>query len=336
MNNSQKAKILFFLGSLTSSISAHAFSKNKEAPTPPPQPYYYDANSHDVFIFSDYLFWKPFVSNGLDWVQIPASSLPQLPVMNFNWGSGFRAEVGYRGAQSKTGNYVHPWQVQATYLTYQTKAPTTRGSNNPPIVFNYFSNSSFTYDRIDLSAAWPFWLSTNAIFRILIGASGVKLQDKNTVISNTLNMITSNVESDNWKFNWNYTAAGILTGADACLPLGCGFGLFANLTALFLGGNFKEKAQYTHIDTPLEFEFKRNNTLKAVPKSIIDFRTGLDFKYWLQKSCLVYLFLGYEITWMIEMDQLRRQLDIAEEQIFTNTPTTMGTQGMTIRFGFEF
>lgn len=79
MNNSQKAKILFFLGSLTSSISAHAFSKNKEAPTPPPQPYYYDANSHDVFIFSDYLFWKPFVSNGLDWVQIPASSLPQLP-----------------------------------------------------------------------------------------------------------------------------------------------------------------------------------------------------------------------------------------------------------------
>jgi hypothetical protein len=281
------------------------------------------------------MYWKPFVSNGLVWVQVPPAEIPQLPLLDFKWGSGFRAEIGYRGAQSKTTTYKHAWQVQASFLTYKSQAPSITGANNPPVVFNYFSNASFDYKRLDLAAAWPFWLSTNAIFRLLLGVSGVDVKNKNQVTDNNFNIITSNIESDNWNFSWHYKAAGLLTGIEASLPLASGFALFANLTPIFYTGNLKEAATFVHVVNDNDFTFSNSNKA-VVPKTFLDLRAGLDYKHWLQKACLVYAFIGYEITWMFNLDQVRRELDVNLEHIFTDTPTDIGTQGVTIRLGFEF
>ncbi len=336
MNNSQKAKFIFFLGNLTSCIFTHAASKTP----PPPAPYYYDANSHVFFTDIDYLLWQPFTVDSTQWVEIPVSSLPQIPVLKYKWNSGLRVEVGYRGAQAtptkaNPNKYGHPWQLQASYLHYSTQAPFEKRSNNPPVLLDYFSNATFQYDRIDLAAAWPFWLSQNAIFRILLGASGVDIQNKMQVKSSVINIIATKLDTDSWDFRWKYMAAGLLAGADASLPFGAGFGLFMNLTSLFLTGNMSEKANYTHIQDSNQIKFSDNEKL-SLPKTVIDFRAGLDFKHGFPKSCLVYFFIGYEITWMLDIDPVRRELDLGVEHIFTSTPTTMGVQGGTIRLGFEF
>ncbi len=335
MNNSQKAKMFFLLGNLTSCFSAYAASRATPPPPPEPPPYYYDANSSNFFIYSDYLLWFPFVDNGLQWIEIPPSDIPQVPVLKYKWGSGFRAEVGYRGSQGTPTNYVHPWQVLASYLTFEAKAPTITGSSTPPALFNYFSNSTFNYNRLDLAAAWPFWPSTNTIFRILLGASGVQVKDKIQISSNALNLIPPDIESDNWDFRWKYFAGGLLTGIDASLPLGYGIGIYANLTSIFFSGNMRQKANFTHAQGSSELEFSNSFKL-TVPKTFLDLKAGLDFKHGIQKKSFVYLFVGYESTWMFNIDPVRRQLELSSENIFTNTPTTMGVQGITVRFGFEF
>src|SRR5436190_33957 len=105
-------------------------------------PYYYDPCSYELFVYGEWLYWKPVTEDPMNWAQneYVTFNLPPLGVhenrvntLRYEFSSGFRIGAGYRIPADAFDCDTRPWQIEMVYTKLHS-TNTSRIQINPGLI----------------------------------------------------------------------------------------------------------------------------------------------------------------------------------------------------------
>ncbi len=344
-------------------------------------PYYYNRNTSDFFVYADWIYWQPVVEDPMDWCNkfTLLSSVPTVTddsdtrSLDYDYSSGFRVGAGYRFGQNYLDQNIRPWQIEAMYTrlhTAESGSAEARGliSASPGSVYEQLlrrlvptlndrfedtalqgnSRVHLEYDRVDVEFAWPIWMKSNVILRLMTGATFAWFENNwTTRFSDMIATSPSAVDptsSTKTELEWNWWGGGLFGGGDIYMSIGKGFGFFANSSFALLFGPMEEKEEYStfstitgHFTEDADFTYHFTSF-----QPVVNFGAGIDYKHWFKDKVMLHMSLGWDFTWWFDMNQFGRVNERGSHlatvgQYFDDTePTDLGFQGLTARLGFDF
>lgn len=360
------------LAILSGGVALHADQSSSSQGTTqePYYPSYYGSNTGVFFLYGEFIYWKPFTQDPLNWVRKIELSLDgngntlnnetDIRTMNFDYSAAFRVGGGYRFAQNAWDHYIRPWQFEFEYTrlrTGESQSAKAQGIATPtqfnaleamlPVFgFNGVLNKahsriSLDYDRLDLKFAWPIWIRHNVILRLMGGATFAWFNNDwksrySTVPVNGL------INTNRTNLKWHWWGGGLFGGGDIYLSIGHGFGFFGDASFGLLWGPLHSKESYSSTgDTTFPAgsrEFKRHSYSF---QPVTNLGAGIDYKHWFKDMVMIHIATGWEFTWWFDMNQFgrvnpRSNPFTANGNIFFDKPTDLFFQGLTARLGFDF
>lgn len=281
-------------------------------------------HGYGVFLTADALFWKAS-QDGLEYaVDIPvASSLPpaqqngKLKDLNFKWGWGFRAGIGYNLPYDGWDLYLNWTRFHKTASSHVQSAP--EGTLEPlwlPATYtsgnNLFADTASArwrlhYDTLDLELGRSYFVSHALALRPFIGMRGAFIHQNVRYHFTPQNFSFFNPFTTKGRNNFN--AFGLRAGVGLNWFFNSQWSLFGNASATLAQGVF---------DVALKMSAKRDNpaldagNLLREKNSFHRVKTNLEAAIGLTWesyfSCSRYhlaLSLAYEVVQWINQNQLR-------------------------------
>ncbi len=311
---------------------------------------------YGVFVTGDALFWKA-TQDGLEYaIDIPvASSLPpvqqngKVKDLNFKWGWGFRAGIGYNLPYDGWDLYLNWTRFHHTSSSHIERAsggtleplwlpPTYTFSNN------VFANTAaarwrLQYDTLDLELGRSYFVSRALALRPFIGLRGAFIHQSiryqfTPQSFNFFNPFTT-------KGRNNFNAFGLRAGVALNWFFNSQWSLFGNASATLAQGEF---------DVALKMSAKRENPLRDAGnllreknsyhrvKTNLEAAVGLTWEtYFCSKRYHVALSLAYEVVQWINQNQLREAF-FPQNFLGTFVPHhgDLGLHGGTFAARFDF
>ncbi len=337
----------------------------------PSDPYYYDQDTNEFFVYAEWIYWKPVTDDPMYWSRKQHTATSTSPntidinadarCIKFDFSSGFRAGGGYRFARNRMGNDVRPWQFETEYTRLHTAESghakargriRNSGGNNiqevitaetPDLgstdyIFGH-SRVSLEYDRLDVKFAWPIWMRSNVMMRLMTGATFAWFENSWHNWFSSVPQFSN--QRDRTKFDWKWWGGGLMGGGDIYLAIGKGFGFFADSSFGLLFGPMKQKESYFLSTDVLVHETFNSKYRPYKFQPVVNFGAGVDYKHWFKKSVMLHMALGWEFTWWFDMNQFGKLVDRNGTQpsipdLFFNKASDLGFQGLTARLGFDF
>jgi hypothetical protein len=333
-----------------------------------PVPYYYDKVSQEWYVYADWIYWKPIISDPMYWatkrllITLGAYNDGELQYLDlvYDYASGFKAGLGYRFRERECLD-IRPYQMEVEYTRLNSVVSKTshapgRLSNSItdsffPVLPFLFSNSSsklgiFTkssailkYDRLDYKLAWPIWWNTNVIFRLIGGATFAWFKNNwdSTIV--TAQDQGAFADTSTTKLSWKWWGGGLLGGGDIYLSISRHFGFYANGDFGLLFGPMHETEKY-HSSSASEFDYTKATYHFTSFQPVVNFGAGFDYKQWIN-CVMLHLAVGWDFTWWFDLNQFGKQINSINTPtpgifFLDQSPSDLGYQGLTVRLGFEF
>lgn len=378
-------RLIFALLPLSFSLLANSLDKEAEINQPSSStPYYYGPESDDFILYGDWIYWKPVTEGQLNFLYTTTTttgtnsnnSSLNTSCLNYHYSNGFRAGLGYRFGSKTTGLAIRPWQLGVEYTqlftnafkpvsvvhTSQLSTPLLPSNKeNIATYVNSKSEISLHYKRADFTLSWPIWLKSNVILKLVTGAIGAQFENK-WLTNYATPFQTGGISTEQDLLKWKWQGGGLFGKGDIFLPVGAGFGFFANTGFGLLLGTMHQKEQNNYFAASTGDSFQTSNSYKfASFQSMFQFGAGIDWKYRFENSSkthsrLLYVSAGWDCTWWFKMNAFGRVNDrgnvpssITGDTIlstgtfvpeigkyFSTSPTDLIFQGASVRMGLDF
>ena len=337
---------------------------------------YYDECMFSPFVYGEWIYWQPVTQDPMNWESkkqeftntgaTVANFSHQNESIDFEFSSGFRLGAGYRVGKNAFDEPTRAWQIEAIYTRIVSEAssgnhaigeisPTNPYENDflfillPKILANDyrngFSRAKLKYDRVDVDFAWPIWMSGNVILRLMTGPvfAWVSNDWKSTWVYQEADPTAINTTDLEWK----YWGGGLTIASDVYLPVGKGFGFFADAGLSLLLGKMKENEFYQFTDATHDLSFSTSYRFHSFQPEV-SLGVGVDYKRWFHRSWMLHISAGWEFTWWPLLNQFGRVNDPSYnnngdwgdvatfQRYFDNSPSGQGFHGLTLRGGLDF
>jgi len=317
--------------------------QNETQPERTYKPYYYDQSSKGFFLYGEWLRWKPFLEDSMNWVdkkeRAGAFQKDKVEELELNWSNGYRVGFGYRFARDTGDSWIRPWQFEAYYTHYHSHDKrAAQGEPSPgiaqgtvllpvvPVISPNGPGSGYDlgttpthaesevhlhYRTVDAKMAWPIWMRENVILRLMAGGIFAKITDHWDTEYKTESPGIAFLKT-NSNFDWSFIGGGLELGADIHVALPQGLGFYLDGDCGLLVGRIRKVETYK-VDpltaAVVQQEWSRHDK-RFEP--MFRFEAGFDYKHWFRKSWMLHLALSYEVQLWINMNQFGKTNDRAD------------------------
>ena len=336
---------------------------------------YYTPTMFSPYVYADWLYWQPVTEDPMNWEERYGSHSETgfdsnryiTESIHYDYSPGFRIGAGYRIGQNAFDNSTRPWQIEAIYTRLATSASSSNTNqgltiNSGPLEIydvldqllpnlnnDYLeghSKSNLQYNKIDVEFAWPMWLGSNVIFRLMTGATFSWVDNSwRSRWMHQLDDSGSTFQTMKTDLNWDWWGGGLSAGGDICLPIGYGLGFFGDAGFALLFGRITKFEQYQLQNSSGDSFNRQNNSYRFHSfQPEVHFSAGIDYKRWFNQTVLLHLSAGWEFTWWFNLNQFGQinsnqysgSSVINVPTLFYNEPSGLGFNGLTTRIGLDF